>query len=84
MYVCVCADSSSQPKVTFPRSLLGPAHQANLSSVTAYLTVPQRHLLKDCTHCVPALVPAASGERRDEEKEEEEKAPPLVEGRGEY
>lgn len=54
-------DSSSQPKVTFPRSLLGPAHQANLSSVTAYLTAPQRHLLKDCSHCLPALVPARSG-----------------------
>lgn len=67
--VCVFADSSFQPKVTFPRSLLASVHHTNLSSVTAYLTVPQRHLMKDCSHCLPAFIPARSGDQKEERKE---------------
>ncbi|XP_068165733.1 protein FAM171B [Antennarius striatus] len=48
-------DSSSQTKVTFPKNLLTVPDQ-NVSTVTAYLTVPQRHLAKDCTNCTPGIV----------------------------
>ncbi|KAI4797914.1 hypothetical protein KUCAC02_024769 [Chaenocephalus aceratus] len=49
-------DSSSQPKVQFPKSLLTKSDNSNVSSVTAYLTVPQRHLAKDCVNCTPGLI----------------------------
>lgn len=62
--MCMCKESSFQPKVTFPRSLLGSAYHTNLSSVTAYLTVPQRHVMKDCSHYLPAFIPSRSGEQR--------------------
>uniref|UniRef100_A0A672HVC5 Membrane-associated ring finger (C3HC4) 7 n=1 Tax=Salarias fasciatus TaxID=181472 RepID=A0A672HVC5_SALFA len=43
-------DSSSQPKVKFPKSLLAIPDRSNVSSVSAFLTVPQRHLAKDCSN----------------------------------
>ncbi|KAK1876877.1 Protein FAM171B [Dissostichus eleginoides] len=49
-------DSSSQPKVQFPKSLLTKSDNSNVSSVTAYLTVPQHHLAKDCANCTPGLI----------------------------
>lgn len=35
---------------------------SNVSSVTAYLTVPQRHLEKDCANCTPGIVGQPSRE----------------------
>ncbi|TNN49331.1 Protein FAM171B [Liparis tanakae] len=49
-------DRSSQPEVKFPKSLLTMPGDSNVSSVTAYLTVPQRHLEKDCANCTPGIV----------------------------
>ncbi|XP_068446929.1 protein FAM171B [Clinocottus analis] len=49
-------DRSSQPTVKFPKSLLTMSDKSNVSSVTAYLTVPQRHLEKDCANCTPGIV----------------------------
>ncbi|KAK1876898.1 Protein FAM171B, partial [Dissostichus eleginoides] len=49
-------DSSFQPKVQFPKSLLTKSDNSNISSVTAYLTVPQHHLAKDCANCTPGLI----------------------------
>ncbi|XP_010786510.1 protein FAM171B [Notothenia coriiceps] len=49
-------DSSSQPKVQFPKSLLTKSDNSNVSSVTAYLTVPKHHLAKDCANCTPGLI----------------------------
>lgn len=49
-------DSSSQPKVKFPKNLLTMSDKSNVSSVTAYLTVPQHHLVKDCANCTPGLI----------------------------
>uniref|UniRef100_UPI0037E99585 protein FAM171B n=1 Tax=Semicossyphus pulcher TaxID=241346 RepID=UPI0037E99585 len=49
-------DSSSQPKVKFPKNLLTVSDKSNISSLTAYLTVPQHHLAKDCTNCTPGII----------------------------
>ncbi|XP_054480112.1 protein FAM171B [Anoplopoma fimbria] len=49
-------DSSSQPKVKFPKNLLTMSDKSNVSSVTAYLTVPQHHLAKDCSNCTPGII----------------------------
>ncbi|XP_016894079.1 protein FAM171B isoform X2 [Cynoglossus semilaevis] len=49
-------DSSSQPSVKFPKNLLGPLEMSNASSVTAYLTVPQHCLAKDCGNCTQGIV----------------------------
>ncbi|XP_039998404.1 protein FAM171B [Xiphias gladius] len=49
-------DSSSQPKVKFPKNLLTISDKSNISSVTAYLTVPQHHLAKDCANCTPGII----------------------------
>lgn len=49
-------DSSSQPRVKFPKNLLMGSDKANVSSVTAYLTVPQRHLAKDCVNCTLGVI----------------------------
>lgn len=56
-------DSSSQPKVTFLKNLLTMSDKSNVSSVTAYLTVPQHHLVKDCANCTPGLISSKSGDR---------------------
>ncbi|XP_061082690.1 family with sequence similarity 171 member B [Conger conger] len=42
------SDASSQPSVQFPKNLLKLPEQSNISSVTAYLTVPQLPSEKDC------------------------------------
>lgn len=56
-------DSSCQPKVMFPKNLLTTPTKTNTSSLTAYLTVPQHHLLTDCTDCIPGLISSStSGE----------------------
>ncbi|CAN9498330.1 unnamed protein product [Ophioblennius macclurei] len=49
-------DSSSQPKVKIPKSLLTIPDSNNVSSVSAYLTVPQRHLARDCNNCTPGII----------------------------
>nr|XP_046237869.1 protein FAM171B [Scatophagus argus] len=53
-------DSSSQPKVMFPKNLLTMSDRSNISSVTAFLTVPQHHLAKDCTNCTPGIIISGS------------------------
>ncbi|XP_054653746.1 protein FAM171B [Dunckerocampus dactyliophorus] len=47
-------DSASQPKITFPKNLLTQPDKSNISSVTAYLTVPP--LVRDCANCTPGIV----------------------------
>lgn len=54
-------DSSSQPKVMFPKNLLTMTDKSNISSVMAYLTVPQHHLVKDCANCTPGIISSKSG-----------------------
>ncbi|KAM6892969.1 protein FAM171B [Lycodopsis pacificus] len=49
-------DRSFQPKVKFPKNLLTMSDKSNVSSVTAYLTVPQHHLAKDCANCTPGII----------------------------
>ncbi|XP_069554436.1 protein FAM171B [Brachyistius frenatus] len=49
-------DCSSQPKVKFPKNLLSIPDKSNSSSVMAYLTVPQRHLAKDCANCTKGII----------------------------
>ncbi|TKS66656.1 Protein FAM171B [Collichthys lucidus] len=49
-------DSSSQPRVKFPKNLLTMSDSINISSVTAYMTVPQHHLAKDCANCTPGII----------------------------
>ena len=34
---------------------------SNTSTVMAYLTVPQRHLGKDCVNCTPGIIHNKSG-----------------------
>uniref|UniRef100_A0A3B3U034 Family with sequence similarity 171 member B n=1 Tax=Poecilia latipinna TaxID=48699 RepID=A0A3B3U034_9TELE len=48
--------SSSQPKAKFPKNLLTVSDKSNISSLMAYLTVPQHHLAKDCTNCTPGII----------------------------
>lgn len=52
----VFPESSSHPKVMFPKNLLITSSRSNITSVTAYLTVPQHHQVRDCTGCTPGLV----------------------------
>ncbi|KAL6115270.1 fam171b [Pungitius sinensis] len=47
-------DRSSQPTVQFPKDLLALSDEGNVSTVTAYLTVPQHHL--DCANCTPGII----------------------------
>uniref|UniRef100_A0A8C6LMW2 Family with sequence similarity 171 member B n=1 Tax=Nothobranchius furzeri TaxID=105023 RepID=A0A8C6LMW2_NOTFU len=49
-------DGSSHPKVKFPKNLLALADNGNISSLMAYLTVPQHHLEKDCANCTPGVI----------------------------
>ncbi|KAJ0009397.1 hypothetical protein NQD34_001099 [Periophthalmus magnuspinnatus] len=56
-------DSSSQPRVKFPKNLLSLSDTTNISSVTAYLTVPQRPLAKDCGNCTPGIISSKSALR---------------------
>ncbi|XP_070711950.1 protein FAM171B isoform X2 [Pempheris klunzingeri] len=49
-------DSSCQPRVRFPKNLLTMSEKSNMSSMTAYLTVPQHHLAKDCANCTPGII----------------------------
>ncbi|XP_051283491.1 protein FAM171B isoform X1 [Dicentrarchus labrax] len=53
-------DSSSQPKVKFPKNLLPLSDKSNISSLTAYLTVPQHHLARDCANCTPGIISSKS------------------------
>lgn len=55
----VLPERSSRPKVVFPKNLL---LTANITSVTAYLTVPQRPLVRDCSGCTPGLLSSRSGD----------------------
>ncbi|KAG7252881.1 hypothetical protein CRUP_019344, partial [Coryphaenoides rupestris] len=59
-------DSSSQPSVKFPKDLLTLAENASVSSLSAYLTVPQHHLARDCTNCTPAIIGNQSAYRNME------------------
>ncbi|XP_061685932.1 family with sequence similarity 171 member B [Syngnathoides biaculeatus] len=45
--------SASQPKIKIPKNLLTLPDKNNMSSLTAYLTVPQ--LAKDCVNCTPGF-----------------------------
>ncbi|CAL9698289.1 unnamed protein product [Knipowitschia caucasica] len=56
-------DSSSQPRVKFPKNLLPISDSTNVSSVAAYLTVPQRPLAKDCGNCTPGIISSKSAVR---------------------
>ncbi|XP_034462460.1 protein FAM171B [Hippoglossus hippoglossus] len=49
-------DSSSQPKVKFSKNLLTVSNKSNISTVKAYLTVPQHHLAKGCGNCTPGII----------------------------
>ncbi|XP_034033443.1 protein FAM171B isoform X2 [Thalassophryne amazonica] len=49
-------DSMSQPRVKFPKNLLTISTKTNISSVKAYLTLPQHHLAKDCSNCTPGII----------------------------
>ncbi|KAM8871847.1 protein FAM171B [Synchiropus picturatus] len=49
-------DSSSQPMVKFPKNLLTSSDDSNISSVTAYLTVPHYQLARDCANCTPGVI----------------------------
>lgn len=53
-------DSSSQPRVKFPKNLLPISDTTNISSVAAFLTVPQRPLAKDCGNCTPGVISSKS------------------------
>ncbi|XP_072304290.1 protein FAM171B [Eucyclogobius newberryi] len=54
-------DSSSQPRVKFPKNLISGT--TNVSSVSAYLTVPQRPLAKDCGNCTLGIISSKSALR---------------------
>ncbi|KAM3585289.1 uncharacterized protein V6R79_012966 [Siganus canaliculatus] len=60
-------DSSSQPKVKFPKSLLTLSDGRNVSSLTAYLTVPKHHLAKDCSNCTPGIITSSKSAVRSVE-----------------
>lgn len=50
----------------FPKNLLITSSRSNITSVTAYLTVPQHHQARDCIGCTPGLIGGGrSGECRD-------------------
>ncbi|XP_054915199.1 protein FAM171B [Poeciliopsis prolifica] len=61
-------DRSSQPKAKFPKNLLTVSDKSNISSLTAYLTVPQHHLAKDRTDRTPGIVSSKSALRSVELK----------------
>ncbi|RVE75069.1 hypothetical protein OJAV_G00013110 [Oryzias javanicus] len=61
-------ESSSEPKVRFPKSLLTLPDGGNLSSVAAFLTVPQHHLGKDCANCTLGIASGKSASRSVELK----------------
>lgn len=56
-------DSSSQPRVKFPKNLLPISDTTNISSVAAFLTVPLRPLAKDCSNCTPGVISSKSALR---------------------
>lgn len=56
LFHLVLPESSSHPKVMFPKNLLITSSGSNITSVTAYLTVPQHHQVRDCTGCTPGLM----------------------------
>lgn len=58
-------DSSSEPKVRFPKSLLTLPDGGNLSSVAAFLTVPRHHLGKDCANCTLGIASSKSGKENE-------------------
>ncbi|XP_077585251.1 protein FAM171B [Stigmatopora nigra] len=47
-------DSASQPKIKIPMNLLTLPDNSNVSSLTAYLTVPP--LATDCVNCTPGII----------------------------
>lgn len=53
-------ESSSHPKVTFPKNLLITSNSSNITSVTAYLTVPQHRQVRDCADSTPGLIGGGS------------------------
>lgn len=57
----IYTDSTSQPRIKFPKNLLSVPDKSNISSLMAYLTVPQHHLAKDCANCTPGIVSSKSG-----------------------
>ncbi|XP_024144674.1 protein FAM171B [Oryzias melastigma] len=61
-------DSSSEPKVRFPKSLVTLPDGGNLSSVAAFLTVPQHHLGKNCANCTLGIASSKSVSRSVELK----------------
>uniref|UniRef100_A0A8C6SJ86 Membrane-associated ring finger (C3HC4) 7 n=1 Tax=Neogobius melanostomus TaxID=47308 RepID=A0A8C6SJ86_9GOBI len=56
-------DSSSQPRVKFPKSLLPISNTTNISSVAVFFTVPQRPLAKDCGNCTQGVISSKSALR---------------------
>uniref|UniRef100_A0A667WU50 Family with sequence similarity 171 member B n=1 Tax=Myripristis murdjan TaxID=586833 RepID=A0A667WU50_9TELE len=58
-------DNSFQPSIKFPKNLLTFDDKTNISTVTAYLTVPQHHLARDCVNCTPGIISNKSGESID-------------------
>lgn len=61
LFHLVFPESSSHPKVMFPKSLLITSSRSNITSVTAYLTVLQHHQARDCTGCTPGLIGGGGG-----------------------
>ncbi|XP_062303192.1 family with sequence similarity 171 member B [Osmerus eperlanus] len=61
-------DISSQASVQFPKNLLMFSSNSNISSLIAYLTVPQRSLAKDCVNCTVGTISKKSGYRSVELK----------------
>ncbi|KAJ3602978.1 hypothetical protein NHX12_030722 [Muraenolepis orangiensis] len=59
-------DTSSQPSVRFPKDLLTLVENTSVSSLSAYLTVPQHHLARDCVNCTPAIISNQSAYRTAE------------------
>ncbi|KAM9328347.1 protein FAM171B [Pholidichthys leucotaenia] len=48
--------SSTQPMVKFPKNILTLSSKGNVSSLTAYLTVPHLHLARNCANCTPGII----------------------------
>ncbi|KAJ8003881.1 hypothetical protein DPEC_G00153000 [Dallia pectoralis] len=49
-------DISNQPMVQFPKSHLKLSEGRNISTVLAYLTIPQHSLAKSCSNCFPGII----------------------------
>lgn len=64
----VFTDISSQASVQFPKNLLMFSSNSNISSLIAYLTVPQRSLAKDCVNCTVGTISKKSGEHKSNQK----------------